>query len=183
MTTVEVQLPPGMTKARLTQLIDEVAANTTARERVAAILQQQEVQVGPATAAQLAAVEERWRHVIDTYGAYSAADIARLRGTNPQHRSGATQLAKAHGLLALRRGRSKLYPTFQFSGTEVHSAWQSAMAPLVEADWAGDDILLWLVSPHVALDGREPAELLVSGQAADAARLKALTASEAAGIW
>lgn len=183
MNTVEITLPAGMTKSALTRLVDEVAANRTAVARIGAVLQQLDAEVGPGTAAQLASVEGRWRHLLDTYGAYTSADIARLRGADPKHRSVATNLAKSHGLISFPRGRAKLYPTFQFSGGEVHPQWQAVTAPLVEADWAGEDILLWMVSPHPALDGREPAALLISGDAAAGRQLAELSRTEAAGIW
>lgn len=180
MTTVEVPVPPGMDPETVRGYVQQVVASRTATARIAAVLQAQEVATGPATAAQLAAVEKLWRHLIDDYGVYTSADIARMRGAKASNRSIASNLAKAHGLIGVVRGHSKVYPAFEFAGSEPHPAWPAASQPLVDAGWDGLDILLWMVSPNARLSGREPAALLDS---ADVDELIAVVETEARGAW
>ncbi len=178
MTTTEVRIPDGMTADAVNSLLDHVATSRTAVARIAAALR--DAEVGPATAAQLAAVEQRWRHLIDRYGVYDAHEIATLRGAKPGNRSVATNLAKRGGLIGFTRGRAKVYPRFEFRGGDVHPAWRAVSAPLVDAGWDDEDILLWLVSPNAALDGREPAALI---DARDPSELVAVVEREALGVW
>lgn len=180
MSTTEVPVPEGMTAEGVRRLVQHVAASRSAVARVSSLMEQQEAEIGPATSAQLASVEHLWRHLLDRYGIYDAADIATLRGAKPGSRSVATNLAKRDGLIGFMRGRSKVYPTFQFKGRGVHPNWRAVSAPLVEAGWDDEDILLWMVSPNAALDGREPAALIDEG---DAGPLRAVVAREALGVW
>lgn len=180
MTTIQIAVPRGMTADGLRRLVGEIAASRTASARVAATMEREERPPGPGVAAQLAAVEALWRHLIDTYGTYTATDIAVLRGSDPKNRSLATRLAKAHRLIAFTRAGVKHYPTFEFRGGEAHPNWKPTVQPLVDAGWEDDDILLWLVSPHPALSGREPAALIDSKRAAEVA---AVAANDALGTW
>lgn len=180
MSTAEVPLPEGITAAQVTQLLGEITASRTAAARVAAVLQREESAPGPGVAAQLAATEQVWRHLIERYGAYTSAEVASIRGSNPKNRSVATKLAMSHGIIGFRRGSAKLYPRFQFAGADPHPAWRTIVSPLREAGWADDDILLWLVSPHAQLGSREPAELLVADRVEE---LLALVQNEARGVW
>lgn len=179
MTTVEVPVPPGMEPEMVRDYVRHLLASRTATERVAAVLQQQDAATGPATAAQLASVEQLWRHLIDD-GVYTAADIARLRGAKPSNRSVASNLAKTHGLIGVARGHAKVYPVFEFSGAEPNPAWAPATRPLLDAGWEGPDILLWMVSPNARLSGREPATLL-NPDGED--QLISLAETEARGVW
>lgn len=180
MTTIQIAVPDGMTADAVRGLVDEIASSRTARARVAAVLQREAAPPGPGVAAQIAAVEALWRHLIAKYGTYTAADIAALRGADPNNRSVATNLARSHGLIGFSRSGAKHYPTFEFAGRTVHPNWKPIVTPLTDAGWDRDDILLWLVSPHPGLSGREPAELINSPEAqlvVDAA------ANDAAGVW
>lgn len=180
MTTIEVAVPDGMTAGAVRRLIDEIASSRTASARVAAAMQRETNPPGPGVAAQIAAVEALWRHLIDTYGTYTSADIAKLRGADPKNRSVATSLAKTHHLISFTRRGSRHYPTFEFKGGEPHPNWKPLIAPLVAADWDDDDILLWLVSPHPALSGREPAEFIDTSHANEAV---AVATNDARGTW
>jgi hypothetical protein len=180
MTSVAITVPDGMRPDAFRRVLNQIADNSAARARIAAVMEQQQVDVGPATAAQLASVELRWRHLIDDYGAYTAADIARLRGAKPDNRSVATNLARAYGLIGFRRGNAKVYPAFEFRGAEPHPRWADVSRPLVQAGWEDPDILLWLVSPHAGLDGREPASLIDGAEIDDLIRV---VNTEARGIW
>ncbi|HEY5878092.1 MAG TPA: hypothetical protein VIU11_04235 [Nakamurella sp.] len=180
MTSVDVTVPKGMNPAAFRRALNQIAASSAASARIAAVMEQQDVETGPATAAQLAAVEHLWRHLISHYGAYGAADIARMRGAKPTNRSIATNLAKSHGLIGFPRGNAKVYPAFEFKGSEPHPQWPAVSRPLIEAGWDGQDILLWMVSPHPALDGREPAALI---DRAEVGALIRLVETEARGVW
>jgi hypothetical protein len=180
MTTVEVTVPAGMSADAVRRLVGEIASSRAAAARVASVLQAEQSPPGPGVAAQLAAVERLWRHLIDRYGAYTSADIAVMRGADPKNRSVATNLAKAHGLIGFTRAGAKLYPAFEFKFGGVHPAWRQLVEPLQAAGWDGEDILLWLVSPHPALSGREPASLI---DTAEIEALRTIVENEARGIW
>lgn len=180
MAVIEVPVPEGLAPEPFRQYMNQVAASTVATARIASVIERQEAETGPGTAAQLAAVEHLWRHLISRYGVYGSSDIARMRGAKPTNRSIAANLAKAHGLIGFPRGNAKVYPAFEFSGHEPHPRWREVSEPLVAAGWDGQDILLWLVSPHQALDGREPASLLDGGDVDELVRQVRL---EARGVW
>lgn len=180
MSTTEVSVPVGMTADTVKLLVDHVASSRTAVARVSSVMEQQEVEIGPATAAQLASVEHLWRRLLEGYGVYGAADIAALRGATPGNRSVATNLARRAGLIGFMRGRVKVYPRFEFKGRDVHPNWRAVSAPLVEAGWDDEDILLWMVSPNTALDHREPAALINDE---NAVALRAVVEREALGVW
>lgn len=180
MSTTEVPVPEGMTAETVKQLVQHVGLSRSAVARVSLVMEQQDVEVGPATSAQLASVEHLWRHLLDRYGVYGAADIASLRGAKPGSRSVATNLAKREGLIGFTRGRVKVYPRFEFKGRGVHPNWRGVSAPLVKAGWDNEDILLWMVSPNAALGGREPAALVDEG---DARALREIVEREALGVW
>lgn len=180
MGTIEVTVPSGMTADALRRLVEGLDASQAGAARVAAMLEREENPPGPGVAAQIAAVEALWRHLADKYGTYTATDIAALRGADPKNRSIATNLAKTHRLIAVTRAGTKRYPTFEFKGGEPHPSWKQIIAPLAAARWDDDDILLWMVSPHPALSGLEPAELIDTDRAADVA---AASANDALGTW
>ncbi len=182
MTSIEVPVPRGMEPDVFRRFLSTVAASRTASARIAAVMEQQDVETGPATAAQLAAVEHLWRHLISRYGVYRSADIARMRGGKSTNRATATNLARAHGLIGFSRGRAKVYPTFEFNGSNPHPRWAAVSKPLVDAGWDGQDILLWMVSPNPALNGREPAEL-IAGTADEVGELVRVVEVEARGVW
>lgn len=180
MATIEIAVPDGMTADDVRRLIGQIAASRAAAARVAAVLAGSASPPGPGVAAQLAAVEALWRHIEADYGTYTARDIATLRGADPEGRSVASRLAKKYRLIAVVRGRSKRYPSFEFKGGAPHPHWLPIVTPLTAAGWDDADILLWLVSPHPGLGGREPAELIDTAKA----RLVAdLAASDARGTW
>lgn len=180
MSTTEVPVPDGVAPATWRRYVAQLASSKSAVSRIAAVMQQEEAEVGAATAAQVASVEHLWRHLIQKYGVYHGADIATMRGAKASNRSVATNLAKREGLMGFVRGRAKAYPKFQFKGSGVHPSWRAVSAPLIDAGWDDEDILLWMVSPNVGLAGSEPAELI------DTARLAEVVEAvrrEAQGIW
>ena len=176
--TVRVEVPEGLTPEHLQQAVHRLAQSRAAIARIGSALADQGVR--PGVAAQLARVEELWQHIVETYGVYSAADVAQLRGGSRNNRSIATNAAKRDGLLAFTRGRKKFYPAFQFQGTKVHPDWHAVTLPLLDVGWDGEDVLLWMASPYGPLDGREPAALLVAG---DGELLRRHVIEEARGVW
>ncbi len=179
MTTVKVPVPAGVPVGPFKEYVAGLASHQAVQRRVAAVLEQEKSEVGPATLAQLGQVEHLRRHLIQTYGVYTSAEIAALRGAKSTNRSVATNLAKIAGLIGFTRGRMKVYPRFEFSGREPHPDWSRVSRPLLAADWDDEDVLLWMVSPHPLLDGREPAELIED----DPDRLQRLVEQEALGHW
>lgn len=180
LTEIPVEVPFGTDPAVVRDFLRRTFASSAAIERVATALMHEGAEVGPATAAQLAQVEHLWRHLIESYGVYTSVDIATLRGTNPRNRSAATNLAKREGLIGFRRGNAKVYPVFEFRGTNAHPRWRDIASPLRAAGWEDDDILLFLVSPHPALDGSEPAALIDTD---DVDRVVGVVEREAQGVW
>lgn len=180
MNTMSVPVPEGMTPASVEQLVRHVGASRSAVGRLALVMEQQAAEIGPATSAHLASVEHLWRHLLNKYGVYGATDIALLRGANPNSRSVATNLAKREGLIGFMRGRNKAYPKFEFKGRGVHPNWRGISAPLLDAGWDDEDILLWMVSPRPSLGGLEPAELIDS---ADVGLLIAEVERDVLGVW
>ncbi len=179
-TTVEVPVPDGIDADAFRRYLTGMSAHRSAISRIAAVMEQQDAEVGPATAAQLASVGHLRRHLIDRYGIYRAADIAAMRGAKPTNRSVATNLAKRTGLLGFMIGRAKVYPAFQFAGNQVHPNWAQVSRPLIEAGWDEEDVLLWMVSANVVLGGREPAALIDTD---DADAVRRLVEEEAKGAW
>jgi hypothetical protein len=179
MQVIEVRVPVGTDAAVVERYAQELVRSNVARDRVATALEKDPV--GPGVSAQLAAVEQLWRHLSEDYGVYRAGDIARLRGASATNRSLASRLAKQEGLLSFTRGGAKVYPQFQFKGSNVHPDWRAVVGPLAEAGWDSEDTLLWMVSPHPLLGMREPAQVLVEDS--DVGELVALTQREALGTW
>ncbi|WOQ17101.1 hypothetical protein [Raineyella sp. W15-4] len=179
MTTVTTSVPEGLTREQYEAFLAQFADTRAAINRVAAALEAQEQPVGPNTAAQLSQVELLWRHLIETYGVYTSADIATLRGGSPTSRSIATTLAREYGLIGFRRGRPKVYPRFEFLGRNPHPRWREIVTPLRESGVDDEEILLWMVSANPYLGGAEPAALLEHAPE----RVAALTAEEASGRW
>ena len=104
---IPVEVPIGTDPEVLRDFLRRAFASSSAVERVATALMHEGAEVGPATAAQLAQVEHLWRHLIETYGVYTSADIAKLRGGDPGNRSTASNLAKKEGLIGFRRGQAR----------------------------------------------------------------------------
>lgn len=177
---IAVEVPVGMDPQVLQAFVRNALASSAAVERVATALMHEGTKVGPGTAAQLAQVEQLWRHLIDAYGVYTSTDIARLRGGSPGNRSTATHLAKREGLIGFRRGNAKVYPVFEFKGRHAHPRWKDVAGPLRAAGWDGEDVLLFLVSPHHALGGREPAALI---DTVEVEAVIGVVEREAQGVW
>lgn len=177
---IPVEVPIGTDPDVLRDFLRRALASSSAVERVATALMHEGAEVGPATAAQLAQVEHLWRHLIETYGVYTSADIAKLRGGDPGNRSTASNLAKKQGLIGFRRGNAKVYPIFEFKGSTAHPRWTDIAGPLKAAGWEGEDVLLFLVSPHPALDGNEPAALI---DTPEVDRVVSVVEREAQGVW
>lgn len=147
---------------------------------MASVRRAEEVPRGGRVAAQAAAVEALWRHLEAKYGAYTTHEVAVLCGADPKNHRIVTRLAESHRLIAYTTSGVKRYPRFEFSRGMPHPCWQEVVQPLATAGWDDDDILLWMVSRHPALSGREPAELIDTGQVGDVIRL---ACDDAAGVW
>lgn len=179
MATVEVPVPDGMSAETFREYMSRISDTRATMLRITAELERSDAEVGPAAVAQLAQVEHLWRHLIDTYGVYTSADIAALHGAKPGNRSIATNLAKLGGLIGFTRGRRKLYPRFEFDRGRVHPNWSRVSNPLIQSGWDPEDVLLWMVSENVSLNRQEPAELINT----DADTLQQLVEREALGVW
>lgn len=174
-----IEIPEGIDPKTAERYLKQVADTHRGQHRLEEALERAEVPVGPGTAWQLASSERLLRRLLETYGGYTAADVARLRGGHASSRSIASTLARKHNLLGVPRGRGKLYPAFQFRGREVDPAWQQTVAHLRDAGSSDQSILLWAAAPNSRL-GASPAELVSSGRGHDVLQV---AEEEAAEVW
>ncbi|WP_028638567.1 hypothetical protein [Nocardioides sp. URHA0032] len=191
-----VEVKDGGRSAVLRQLLEQVARNPGGLLAVSGLLEtltlregvlrhvtdtvaNQPVSLGPATAGQIALVDQGWRGIESRYGALDAGGYAELVGSSPTSRSVATK-AKAKGLVGYRRGRRILYPCFQFDDRGLRPGWSDVVAPLRDAGWDDEDIVLWLAAPHGSLGRRSPVEALDDG---DDDLVLGIIRDETAGVW
>lgn len=172
-----VHAPGGLSAVR--GLLESLAVREGVLRHVTDTVANQPLPVGPATAGQIGLVDQAWRKIESRYGALDAAQYAQLVGASPTTRSVASK-AKAKGLVGYRRGRRILYPGFQFDERGLRSGWNDIVAPLREAGWDDEDIVLWLAAPHGALDRRSPVEALDDG---DRSLVIGAVKDKAAGVW
>lgn len=172
-----VKAPGGPAAVR--ELVESLAAREGVLQHVTDAVANQPVPLGPATAGQIALVDQAWRMVESRYGVLDAGGYAELVGASATSRSVASR-ARAKGLVGYRRGRRILYPRFQFDGRGLRAGWLDIVGPLRAAGWEDEDVILWLVAPHAALGGRTPVEVLDAG-ARD--QLLQVVRNEAAGVW
>lgn len=172
-----VRAPGGLHAAK--GLLESLTLREAVLRHVTDTVANQPVPLGPATAGQVALVDQAWRGIESRYGALDAGQYAQLVGASPTSRSVATK-AKAKGLVGYRRGRRILYPGFQFDGRGLRQHWGDIVAPLRGAGWDDEDIVLWLAAPNGALDRRSPVEALDDG---DHALVVDVVKQESAGVW
>jgi hypothetical protein len=172
-----VRSPGGL--GTVVVLLENLAVREGVLRHVTDAVANQPVPVGPATAGQIALVDQAWRGIESRYGALDAGQYAELVGASPTSRSVASK-AKAKGLVGYRRGRRILYPGFQFGERGLRSGWNDVVGPLRAARWDDEDIVLWLAAPHGALGRRSPVEALDEG---DRSSVLELVRDEAAGMW
>jgi hypothetical protein len=163
----------------VTGLLESMAVREDVIRHVTDAVANQPVPVGPATAGQIALVDHAWRGIESRYGALDAGGYAELVGASPTSRSVASK-AKAKGLVGYRRGRRILYPRFQFDERGLRPGWSDVVAPLRDAGWDDEDIVLWLAAPNGALGRRSPVEALEEG-ARDL--VLDVVRNETAGVW
>lgn len=169
--------PGGLGAVRA--LLANMAVREGVLRHVSDTIANQPVPVGPATAAQMALVDQSWRAIESRYGALDAGQYAELVGASATSRSVASK-AKTKGLVGYRRGRRILYPGFQFGERGLRPGWRDIVAPLRDADWDDDDIVLWLAAPHGALGRRSPVEALDDG---DRGLVLHVVRDQTAGVW
>lgn len=172
-----VRTPGGL--SAVSGLLETLAVREGVLRHVTDTVANQPVPVGPATAGQIALVDQGWRGIESRFGALDAGRYAELVGASPTSRSVASK-AKAKGLVGYRRGRRILYPGFQFDERGLRPGWNDIVAPLRDAGWDDEDIVLWLAAPHGALGRRSPVEALDDG---DRGLVLDVVRDEAAGLW
>jgi hypothetical protein len=158
-----VRAPGGV--GAVAGLLESLAVREGVLRHITDTVANQPVSVGPATAGQIALVDQAWRAIESRYGALDAGRYAELVGASPTSRSVASK-AKVKGLVGYRRGRRILYPGFQFDERGLRPGWKDVVAPLRAAGWDDEDIVLWLAAPHGALGRRSPVEALDAGDRA-----------------
>lgn len=144
-------------------LLENISLREDVLRHVTDAVANQPLPVGPATAAQIASVDQAWREIESRYGALDAGEYAELVGASPKSRSTASK-ARGKGLVGYRRGRRILYPRYQFDQRGIRSGWSEVVAPLRNAGWDDEDIVLWLAAPNGALGRRSPIEALDNGE-------------------
>jgi hypothetical protein len=171
------QAPGG--PAAVTGLLESLVVREDVLRHVTDTVANQPVSIGPGTAGQIALVDQAWREIESRYGALDSGQYAQLVGASPTSRSVATK-AKAKGLVGYRRGRRILYPGFQFDERGLRPGWNDVVAPLRNAGWDDEDIVLWLAAPHGSLGRRSPVEALDNG---DRDLVLGVVRDETAGVW
>lgn len=172
-------LCPGSGKsAQFAHLIEAMSSRSNVLQHVTNAVANQPAGLGPATTAQIGLVDQRWREIEDKYGVVDAGEYAEWVGGSPTNRSLASK-ARKRGLLGFRRGQKVLYPRFQLDARGIREGWQQMVAPLRNAGWDDEDIILWLVSPNGGLGRETPLEIFE----ADRGRLLKVVGDEAAGLW
>lgn len=173
-----VSRSPGGPRAAVL-LLETMAVRESVLRHVTDAVANQPLPIGPATAGQIASVDQSWRGIESRYGVLDAGQYAVLVGASPSSRSVATK-AKAKGLVGYRRGRRILYPRFQFDERGLRPGWADVVGPLRASGWEDEDIILWLAAPHGGLGRRSPVEALDAG---DRDLVLEVVRNEAAGIW
>lgn len=163
----------------VTGLLESLIVREGVLRHVTDTVANQPVPVGPATAGQIALVDQAWREIEERYGALDAGRYAELVGAARTSRSVASK-ARAKGLVGYRRGRRILYPAFQFDERGLRQGWWDVVAPLRDAGWEDEDIVLWLAAPHGSLGRRSPVESLNEG---DRELVLDAVKQAAAGVW
>lgn len=140
---VEAEVPDGgeLSSEDARRVLQAVSTHRSALRRVESTVSALPLGVGPASLAQLALVDQKWREIEQTYGVLDATGYARLVGASPTTRSVATK-ARARGLLGYRRGHRVFYPGFQLTEHGLRPGWGEIVAPLREAGWEDEDIIL-----------------------------------------
>jgi hypothetical protein len=172
-----VGTPGGL--GAVTGLLESLSVREGVLRHVTDTVANQPVSVGPATAGQIALVDQAWRGIESRYGALDAGQYAELVGALPTSRSVASK-AKTKGLVGYRRGRRILYPGYQFDERGLRPGWNDVVAPLRDAGWDDGDIVLWLAAPHGALGRRSPVAALDDG---DRSLVLDTVRDETAGVW
>jgi hypothetical protein len=172
-----VHAPGGI--GAISGLLESLAVREDVLRHVTDTVANQPVAIGSATAGQIASVDQAWRKIESRYGALDSGRYAQLLGASPKSRSVASK-AKSKGLVGYRRGRRILYPGFQFDERGLRTGWNSVIAPLRNAGWDDEDIVLWLAAPNGALDRRSPVEALDDG---DRDLVLNVVRNETAGVW
>jgi hypothetical protein len=172
-----VRSPGGL--SAVSGLLETLTVREGVLQHVTDTIANQPVPLGPATAGQIALVDQGWRGIESRYGALDAGRYAELVGAAPTSRSVASK-AKAKGLVGYRRGRRILYPGFQFDERGLRPGWNDVVAPLRDAGWDDEDIVLWLAAPHGTLARRSPVEALDDG---DQDLVLEVVRDETAGVW
>ena len=153
MTTAHVLIPDGADVGRVQRALELVARNESALNRIEAAFANEQVPVGPATAAMLAELDAKWRSVERDYGAYATSDVAAI--LHVQDRSSVHRARTKNGLVSYKRTNRVLYPAFQFhqgKAIDMHPV----TAPLRDAGWSDDDIIMWLISANAYTPDNEP---------------------------
>jgi hypothetical protein len=160
MTTVQMDLPAGISKDDAERVVAMLTEHQGMLTRLSRALAEEDTAVAPAVVSQLARVEDLWRTIEATWGLLSAADVTALTGGNPQKaRAHTANLRRRHGVLAVtRRGQSR-YPGFQVADDKVRPVWAETFKTLTDAGWTPEEVTLWAVSPTGWLDGRAPVDV------------------------
>ena len=167
MATIELEIPDGLDPELTKRRLEAELSHGAAVQELADMLQRSDHAISPAAAASAAGVEQFWRRMIATYGIYTAAEIAALRGSNPKNRSVAANFAND-----LRAGRPSRQgqglPALPISRPGSPSRLDTTECIAARAGWSAARILYWAGSPNGYVENREPAALIGTADIDDA---------------
>lgn len=119
-------------------------------------------EVSAAAFEQVRMISEARTAAMREFGAFTAAQVAELRGvpTSNPHSLLGRWLAEG-AIFALPTADARTYPGFQFEDGRPRPAMARVIAAMSGAI-DGWDLLLWFTAPNGHLDGRRPVDLLAS---------------------
>lgn len=103
--------------------------------------------LSPQAIAGIAATQEQWAKIRDTYGLLTAHEASIAAGARGKHSTLAVDRRRQHRLMATRRGNALMFPGFQFKHGHVLPAVERVAQAAAELEVPEDDALLWFLGP------------------------------------
>lgn len=161
---VVIELPAGPVGDRILAAVEQAVGAMRTESEIADVLADAVHLTPPLVLQALAAREEIIRHVAETYGLLTSAEVAEIGHTQSKNTSEfASRMARNWTAIAIRRGRVLRYPGFQFAADgRPRPALAEVFGTFRNAGWDQESVVLWFAGPSARLGGEEPAAMLDS---------------------
>lgn len=103
--------------------------------------------LSPQAIAGIAATQEEWAKIRDTYGLLTAHEAAIAAGARGKHSTMAVDRRRQHRLMATKRGNALMFPGFQFKHGHVLPAVERVAQAAADLGVPEDEALLWFLGP------------------------------------